>query len=437
MNRTITYKEMLRFYLPLVINIQIMSLAMPVVNMGLGRVSNPEFAIAAFSIGMAFVSLLSSPSIIARNASTALITDRASFLFVRRIFVMIGAAISCLTLLIALTPLHNLIFLNLFEIPESLIDEVRRVLIIVSPMGVTIAVREVHQGVALIHRKSGVLVYTTLIRLSTISVVVFVAAIYLKLPGTTGGSLGIMIGMGMEMLFAYLQTRHLFDQSPDAPPPTRKPLTFAEVFHFTYPLAVGMYVMTFLPMLINSILSRTAHPELALAGFGVIFPILDFMTSPQYSFQTVTLVFYQSQATLKKLTWMIVAISLACSGLLVGIGYFSAGRWLVTNIFHLKNDLAVYTYPGMLLMFLVPLGMGARCHIQGMLMRLRQTKMMSVSAITKTLAMFGVGMLFVRAYPAINGVALGVALMAFCEFWDDLIIGSAAFTYLRKSPKAL
>ena len=44
----LTYSEILRFYLPLVITSQMMTLSVPLINLGLGRTADPGLALAGF-----------------------------------------------------------------------------------------------------------------------------------------------------------------------------------------------------------------------------------------------------------------------------------------------------------------------------------------------------------------------------------------------------
>jgi hypothetical protein len=184
--------------------------------------------------------------------------------------------------------------------------------------------------------------------------------------------------------------------------------------------------MTFLPSLINAIVSRSREPEMALVGVGVVLPILRFFISPLYGFQSTTLVLYRSHPDLKKLTVAVFYLSLFFSSLLFLLGFSPLGKYLLTDVFDLNAEIARYSYPGMRIMFFVPLFMGMRCHAQGVLMKIRLTKVISISALSKVLLLIGSGLLLLWLYPGINGVILGLGLLIFGEFWDVSILGGMA-----------
>ncbi|MBD3308182.1 hypothetical protein GF339_17180 [candidate division KSB3 bacterium] len=435
MQKQLTYPEIFRFFLPLVLNAQMMFLSMPIINLGLSRTAKPEIAIAAYSVGFYFLALLASPAICSRNVSTAFLTDRQSFLFIRRLFFLCGLFVTITALLIALTPLYRVVFLHIYGIPATLVEEVRRVLLITAPVGMVIAMRGVYQGVALVHKKPVIMAYATLVRLVAIAIIVFVAIVYLKLPGASGGAISIVSGMSIEAVFVYLQVRGFFRSLPsekDASSEDRELLRLSQVLRFMAPLLVGMIVLTFLPTLINGILSRISQPEMALAGFGVLYPILRFFTSPLLGFQVTTLVLFKSLGDLRKLTICVLGVSAVFSGMLFAIGYTPVGLYLLTDLFALDPELVAYATPALFILFIFPVVTGIRNHTQGILMNLKATVAISVSAVSKALLLLGLGLLLISIFADINGVVLGIVLITLGEFCDDLFLGGAALQKIRQ-----
>lgn len=434
MNNDLTYKEIYRFYLPLVLNAQMMFLSAPLINFGLSRTNNPEVAIAAYSVGFLVMVFLNSPSIASRNISTALITDRASFLFIRKIFLLCGIFITLISASIAITPLHSVVFLHILGAPADIAREARRVLLIISPIGIIIAVRGIYQGVALVHKKTSILAYATLVRLTTITTVVFLSTFWWHLPGALSGAISIASGMGIEALFVYLQANRFADfdsaeQNSAQPPPL---LRLIDVIRFGMPILIGLYILTLLPTIVNGIISRSTEPEMALAGFGVIYPLMRFITSPLLGFQSTTLVLYKSYSDFIKLTVAVLGLSLFFCVVLLGLGITSLGPYILTEIFALQNTLLHYAYPGFLITIIFPIVSGIRCHAQGILMNLRLTNAISLSALGKVpLALIiGFGLLWV--FPQINGVLLGIVLITLGEFCDDVIMGGVAMRAVKR-----
>jgi hypothetical protein len=280
-----------------------------------------------------------------------------------------------------------------------------------------------------------VLAYATVVRLTTVTMVVFVSVLYVKLPGASSGALAILCGMSMEAVFVYFLTRTFFRAAPkteehssDNPTPL---LTLSSVFHFSYPLFIGVSMLIFVPALVNGILSRTNEPEMALAGFGVMYPLVRFVTSPLLGFQSTTLVLYRSLPDLKKLTFAALLVSLVFSAVLLGIGYTPVGVYLLTDLFALDPDLVEYTYPGMFVMFIFAMVTGVRNHAQGILMNLKATRVISISAMSKMPLVLGTGLLLLWMFSGINGVILGIILVTLGEFCDNLFMGGAAVHKIR------
>ena len=434
MNNDLTYKEIFRFYLPLVLNAQMMFLSAPVINFGLSRTLDPEVAIAAYSVGFSVMVFLNSPSIASRNISTALINNRTSFLCIRKIFLLCGCLITLSAASIAVTPLHSVVFLDMLGVPADIAHEARRVLLIISPIGIIIAVRGIYQGVALVHKKTSVLAYATLVRLTTISSVIFLSTFWWHLPGALSGAISIVSGMFVEALFVYLQANRFThfeaaEQNSGHPLPL---LRLIDVIRFGMPILIGLYILTLLPTLVNGIISRSTQPEMALAGFGVIYPLMRFVTSPLLGFQSTTLVLYKSYSDFIKLTFAVVGLSLLFCGVLLWLGISSVGSYILTAFFALENTLLHYAYPGFLVTIIFPLVSGIRCHAQGILMNLRLTNAISLSAFSKVPLVLVIGFGLLWAFPQINGVLLGIVLITLGEFCDNIIMGSVALRAARR-----
>jgi len=147
--------------------------------------------------------------------------------------------------------------------------------------------------------------------------------------------------------------------------------------------------------------------------------------------QSTTLVLYKSLTDLKKLTFVALFASLLFGAGLFGIGYTPIGLYLLTDLFALDADLVTYTYPGMLIMFVFAVVTGIRNHAQGILMNLKATAVISISAISKVVFLLSSGLLLLWMFSGINGVMLGIVLVTLGEFCDDLFMGGAAVCKIR------
>jgi hypothetical protein len=300
--------------------------------------------------------------------------------------------------------------------------------LITSPLTVIVGLRNIYQGVALVHKRTDVLAYATLVRLTTVGAIVGANLFLLKLPGASGGAVAILCGMSIETLFVYLQVKGLSRSLPSAASGSSSDsrINFAKIFLFSYPLLFGIAVMISLPTFINGILSRTSQPELALAGFGILYPLLRFFTSPLLGFIDMTLVLYTSARMLKKLIRVAFLITLVFSLIVFGVGYTRIGSYVLSNFFGLDALIVNYVYPGMLLMVFFPLTTGIRNFAVGMLMKQKATGMITFSSISKIFGVLGIGIGSLWVFSGINGVVLGILLVILGEICDALLLGSMA-----------
>jgi len=163
-------RQMLGLWLPLAASISMMVLEPSIINIGLGRTSSPDLALAAFGVAFGLALLVEAPILMLLDASVARSRDREAFGIVRRITLILGLAVTALGLVVSLTPLYDLIVVRLMDIPLDVAAEARPTLQILSFWPLPIAWRRAHQGVLIRAEHTTTITAATGIRLATLSV---------------------------------------------------------------------------------------------------------------------------------------------------------------------------------------------------------------------------------------------------------------------------
>ena len=89
-------RQMLALWLPLAASISMMVLEPSIINVGLGRTSTPDLALAAFGVAFGLALLVEAPILMLLDASVARSSDREAFGVVRRITLILGLAVTAL-----------------------------------------------------------------------------------------------------------------------------------------------------------------------------------------------------------------------------------------------------------------------------------------------------------------------------------------------------
>ncbi len=411
--------EILRFYLPLVLTSQMMTLSVPLINLGLGRVDDPAVALAGYAVGFSVGVLFNSPVLAARTVTAGLVRDAAGHAVVARFMRRLALGLSGAEVLIAATSLGDLVFQGLLGAPPQVAGQARITLLLQSPIPVLLAERGLDQGVALLYRRTLLITASTLARLAAVTGVVLLLALVLRLPGAASGGLALTAGIAMETLLIRSNVRRHVGLYASPPPDGQAPvpLTAAAVARFAMPLMLNHAVWSMQRGLINAIISRLADPLAALATFGVVQPLFLFTGSPLFGIQATVQVLPRHRADLRRLAWFTGGTS-ALLAVAMGLFVVLAGRQVLAAGYGLEGHLVALAMPALLWIWLEPFLLGFRSFGQGLLMRIRRTGPIAVSAALRVAVVAGAGLAVVGLRPQANGALVGVALLMLGDAWD-------------------
>lgn len=441
-----TLRDVLRFYLPLVLTSQMMTLSTPVINLGLGRAHDPAHALASYAVGFTLAVFMNSPALVSNQAASALLRDEAAS--VRTLlgtFLAVGLLVSAADLLLALTPLGDLVLQSVMGVPHDIAESAKRVLLVMSPIPALLAVRGVYHGVIMTAERTTLITLSTGVRLALLSAVIaLLLAGVLGMPGELAGAAALLAGIAGETVIVVVTTRtslrrhlarhrHLGSEGP------------ADVLRFSLPLFVSAYVWTVQRPLINLILARSAEPKLALAAFGVVAPLVLLTASPLWALQPTTLVLPRTRADLRLLHRFSWAVSGGFSLALLLLAVL-AGRPLLAGLHGLDGPLLAMTLAALPLLAGEPPLLALRSFAQGMLLRMKLAGAISRAALLKLVVLLGAGFLAVEGLGLQNGAAVGLGLILLGEAADMAVMfraaraavrdGHVAFTPTRPSSRA-
>ena len=276
----LSIKKVLVTWLPLVASWTLMSLEIPVVNAIIARLSNPEINLAAYGGFVYPIALtIEAPVIMLLAGSTALSRDWQSYRRLRKITIWMGAGLSLLHLVIALTPLFDFIANVLLRLPPALVEPGRSAFLMLTPWTFSIAYRRFQQGAMIRFGHSRAVGETTFIRLITVSIVLAVGITTKALPGAVLAGLAQGLGVTIEAIYAGFRIRKIIPEMKTAPKP-EKPLTIRRFLTFYTPLALTSTLWLLWQPIMSGSLSRMPDPIESLAIWSVVNGLLFMFRSP-------------------------------------------------------------------------------------------------------------------------------------------------------------
>ena len=268
--------DIFRFWLPLFASWLLMLSEGPLVSAAVNRLPDEVVMLAAFGIVISVTILIESPAINLLATATALVHDKDSYLQVRRFTVHWMLLLTAIQVLVAFTPLFDLLVLRLMAVPEEVARWVRPGMQIMVPWSAAIAWRRFLQGVMIHFGHTRRVAQGTALRMITVVAVAWAFVEWGRWPGAYLGCLALQTGVLFEALFATWSARPVVHRLLAAPPKpsgaeTTTPLSYRSLLSFHMPLASTAALTLATQPMANFCLARLDQPTLSLAAWPVAY----------------------------------------------------------------------------------------------------------------------------------------------------------------------
>ncbi|MEZ4593181.1 MAG: hypothetical protein R3D55_18860 [Chloroflexota bacterium] len=268
-------RDIFWFWLPLFASWLLMTAEGPIVSAAINRLPNEVIMLAAQGIVVSLSVTIESPIINLLATATALVKDRASFLQVRRFTIHWMILLTLVTILIAFTPVFDLVVIRWLGTPAAVAEWVRPGLQIMTLWSAAIAWRRFLQGVLIAFNQPRKMAWGTAVRLFTSGGTVITLASFTDWPGVVNGATALMLGVIAEAIYATVAVRPLLQNelSPSGHQ-EETALSYRDLLAFHLPLAGTAVMVLLVQPLVTFSLARLDRPTESLAAWPVIFQIM-------------------------------------------------------------------------------------------------------------------------------------------------------------------
>ena len=369
------YSEIARFFIPLSLTSLIIQLSHSVVNAGVARTPNPEIALAAYALAMSFVRLIENPMFMVRQTVVSLVKNKQSLTEVSTFVFRMAALITLVLALSGFTPLGHWLLTRVMGASNEIAQQAHLALRVLFLLPFAAAIRNMYHGIAIMSRQTVLLPASTALRLIVMSVVIFVLALGTELPGALSASISFVCAFIVEALIMRWRARPLLLQGVFHGARTRHNIDQRGIGRFFWPLMLTTFVATAFGPLVNAGLARTVRPEVALAGFAVGHALGMLLMAPLGMLHQCTLAFTklgdrESYRTTGRFVGGLVILAIIVLGT---ISFSPVGDWLLHNVMGLSGAVAEAALAVMQVMTLLPVFLGWREYLWGILMQQRVT----------------------------------------------------------------
>jgi hypothetical protein len=200
----LTYPDILRFFMPLVLTTWIMGLSPTVLNSGLARTPNPEVSIAAFSVATSLTFAFESPVMVIRNLALSLRETSQTMRRLRTFSLLVGVAMTSIVALIGFTKLAEITLVGLTGVSREVYNLSLPVVRILSLSLVILAWRQFYYALLMRNLKTRYIGHSAVARLLFLTAALFGGmAMWPTLPGTHIAAIAYIGGFIVETLIVY------------------------------------------------------------------------------------------------------------------------------------------------------------------------------------------------------------------------------------------
>jgi len=408
-------KEIALFFFPLLLNIQLMSVSHTIINGALARLEDYVTALAGMSVAMVIHLFIASPSYQNHTVTIAMVRGRRSLRGVLIFILLVACYVAVMLLLIAFSPLGDLVLVKLLGAPPEVAQAAREALYILVLLPFFTGFRGFCQGLIIQARR------TSLVSLATGARVAALFG-YLALGGIwfSGAQLGAFALVGCviteTLVISYFAWRvHLPLEREETEKST------AEILRYAFPLAYSSCLQQTIPLLISSIIGRLADGPLALAAFGVIRGFLFLLAGPMRNLQQAYLTLVKSKHDFQVLVQFSLIVALGMGGLvLLTAGPFN--NLILGQLLGVEEHLRNYLRLSLGACMLFPLLYGLSNLLRGWFAGAHQTGRLGLSTLLKSSVLLLLWWPLVHLNLPLPGVAIGIGLLLCAELVEALYL---------------
>ena len=347
--------RILRLWWPLALSWLLMAADNQVLTAWVARMPEPEVNLAAWgSIVFPIALVVEGPIIMLLAASTALVRDAASYRKLYRFMMAAGAGLTAVHLLVAFTPLYDVVARDVLGAPAEVLEPGRLGLRLMTPWTWAIAHRRFHQGILIRRERSRAIVVGTGVRLATVTVVLALGYAHGGFPGIAVGSAAISAGVLAEMGFVARAVRPVLRDHVLPAPPAPEPLTRGSFLRFYVPLAITPSLTLMIQPVAAWAINHMPRALLSQAAWTPVYSFVFLARGMGFAFNEVVVALLGEPGAARVLRRFSLVLAAATSGGLAVLALTPLSTLWFGSVAGLEGDLLGLARTGILVAVLMP-----------------------------------------------------------------------------------
>jgi hypothetical protein len=350
-----TYRGILVFWLPLLATWLMMSVEGPFLAAVIARLADPKYNLAAYGVAFSFALIVEAPIIMMMSASTALVSNRASYLKLRNFTTLLNGGITVVMIILVLPPVFPMLAEGLIGLPPEVSKLTHLATALLLPWPGAIGFRRFYQGLLIRNNLTRRVAYGTIVRLAGMGGSALLLYLLTGLPGAAVGGISLSVGVTLEALASRVMAHATIHQQLANDDGSDEAMSYRSIFHFYYPLALTSIMALGVHPMITFFLGQSRMALESLAVMPVINSLVFIFRSFGLSYQEVAIAKYGKDFRgYEPVRNFAVGLGVAAMTGLALIAFTPmAGFWFIT-LSGLPADLAEFARLPVQLLVLIP-----------------------------------------------------------------------------------
>jgi hypothetical protein len=390
------------FFAPLVLMVELNMISKSAIHAFLARTETPDVTLAAFNAAFTFYFAITSTTEVIVALSLSYLKTRADL---RRI-IGFTATVLCVPWTIALfvvfTDLGNEIFGGWFGLSAQGQLEARWATGMLALSAPVLLLRGTAFALLMLNRKTIVITWSTLVRLSSLAVSLLFLPLWLD--GAAIGAAALVFCMASETVFAWFFAWKYLAAMP-AGHVTKG--TFGHYWRFSWPLVINSSAEMGVIFAINLFLGRLHEAELAIAAFGIIHGLVSLLMAPMRNLAQTAQTLVSRREDVRVIVVFMMQLIVGFVILALVLFQTPLRDTVLRGVMGLTPALANYCEPAMGLAFTMAVFWACTALFRGLLSKARTTTALATAGILRIVTAVLAGSISL-SYPELNGGVLGI-----------------------------
>ena len=407
-----TYRRIFIFWVPLAGTWLMMAVEGPFLAAIIARLADPTENLAAYGVALAVALLVESPVIMLLSAATALVTDRASYLALRRFTQTLNVMITVVMAILLVPPVFNVLAYGLLNLPADVGNLTYGAVALLLPWPGAIGYRRFLQGTLVRHNMTRRVAYGTMIRVVFMAIAAAVGSRVLEMRGAHIGALALTVGVLAEAIASRLMAARIVREllSGQRDKEGVHPLAQPEIASFYFPLVTMSVLAMGIHPMVTFFMGRSHMALESLAVLPVIHGLAFLFRSLGLSYQEVTIALIGDHGEhFEKLRNFAIGLGVAVSAGIAIIVYTPAATFWFETVSGLTPALAEFALVPARITVLLPALTVLMSFQRALLVGARNTRPLTAATVIEV---GGIALIMSVAIFGFNAVGAGAAMVA-------------------------